>query len=67
MGQHRFLRQRLDGRIGSGGGGDCVGLIISSYSDSQITFTLGSGYTLAGEYAPVENGDAYSAWYWGPP
>ncbi len=47
--------------IGSGGGGDCVGVIISSYSDSQITFTLGSGYTLAGEYDPVENGDAYSA------
>ena len=47
--------------IGSGGSGDCVGLIISSYSDSQITFTLGSGYTLAGEYDPVENGDAYSA------
>ncbi len=47
--------------VGSGGGGDCVGLIISSYSDSQITFTLGSGYTLAGEYDPVENGNAYSA------
>jgi YVTN family beta-propeller protein len=47
--------------IGSGGGGDCIGLIISSYSDSQITFTLGSGYTLAGEYDPVENGDSYSA------
>jgi YVTN family beta-propeller protein len=46
---------------GSGGGGDCIGVIISSYSDSQITFTLGSGYILAGIYDPVENGDAYSA------
>jgi YVTN family beta-propeller protein len=44
---------------GSGGGGDCVGLLISSYSDNQITFGLGSGYTLAG-YGQVHNGDSYA-------
>jgi YVTN family beta-propeller protein len=44
---------------GSGGGGDCIGLIISSYSDSQITFTFGSGYSLGG-YGAMGNGDGYS-------
>ena len=44
---------------GSDGGGDCIGLLISSYSDNQITFGLGSGYALAG-YGQVKNGDSYS-------
>ncbi len=55
-----FFANGWGGGDGSGGGGDCIGLIISSYSDSQITFTLGSGYILAG-YTQLVNGDTYSA------
>ena len=36
---------------------DCVGLLISSYSDNQITFSLGSGYPIFG---PLANGDRFS-------
>ena len=50
----------MDGGERIGGSGDCIGLVISSYSDSEISFALGSGYTLAGYYDPVENGDSYS-------
>jgi YVTN family beta-propeller protein len=45
---------------GSGGGGDCIGLVVSSYSDGEISFALGSGYTLAGIYDPVTAGDSFS-------
>ena len=44
----------------AGENGDCIGMNILSYSDSSITFTLGSGYTLAGYYGPLTNGDSFS-------
>ena len=47
-----------DGRAGQNG--DCIGMNILSYSDTSITFTLGSGYTLAGYYGPLTNGDSFS-------
>jgi YVTN family beta-propeller protein len=42
---------------GDGPFGDFVGLVISSYSDNQITFTLGSQYA---NYGPVNQGDTVS-------
>ena len=36
---------------------DCVGLLVSSYSNSRITFTFGSGYPIFG---PLANGDTFS-------
>ena len=36
---------------------DCVGLIISSYTDNQITYSFGSGYSVFG---PVQIGDAFT-------
>ncbi len=39
------------------GPSDAVGLIISSYSNNQITFTFGNQYPVVG---PVENGDSFS-------
>ena len=44
---------------GDDGGGDCIGLLISSYSDNQVTFSFGSGYSLGG-YGQAQNGDSYS-------
>ena len=44
----------------AGENGDCIGVNIVSYSDSSITFTLGSGYTLAGYYGPLTDGDSFS-------
>jgi hypothetical protein len=41
----------------AGQGGDCIGLIVSSYSATQIVFTLGSYYT-AGDFA-LKDGDTY--------
>jgi hypothetical protein len=44
--------------LGTGGGGDCIGLIISSYSNTQITYTFGNGYI---EYAgPINDGDSFT-------
>ena len=36
---------------------DCVGLLISSYSNTRITFTFGTGYPIFG---PMANGDSFS-------
>ncbi len=45
---------------GSGAFGDCTGVIISSYSTSQITFTFGSGYgNSSGEYGTLDYGDSF--------
>jgi YVTN family beta-propeller protein len=44
----------------AGENGDCIGLNISSYSDSSITFTLGSGYTNTGPYTPLTEGDSFT-------
>ena len=44
--------------LGTGGGGDCIGLIISSYSNTQITYNFGNGYV---EYAgPINDGDSFT-------
>ncbi|MGA3147679.1 MAG: choice-of-anchor Q domain-containing protein, partial [Acidimicrobiales bacterium] len=47
---------------GSGASGDCTGVIISSYSDSQVTFTFGNGYGNGydpGEYGALSYGDSF--------
>jgi hypothetical protein len=44
---------------GSGPVGDCIGVFIVSYSDSQITFGFGNGYG-NGAYGAVANGDHFS-------
>ena len=42
------------------GPNDCIGVIISTYSDTQITFTFGSGYgTGAGQYGVFSPGDNF--------
>ena len=40
------------------GPGDCIGVVISSYSNNQIVFTFGNGYDLYG--GPINDGDTYS-------
>jgi DNA-binding beta-propeller fold protein YncE len=39
-----------------GSGGDCVGLLIESYSDSEVTFAFGSSYS---QYGQMETSDNY--------
>ncbi len=40
----------------AGTGGDCIGLVVSSYTNSQIVYTFGSGYN---EFGTANSGDAY--------
>ena len=41
-----------------GEGGDCIGLLVASYSATQIVYTFGSFYNTNG-LAPVNSGDQY--------
>ena len=46
----------------AGGGSNCTGVSITSYSDTQFTFTLGNGYgngALPNEYGALEYGDSF--------
>ncbi len=47
----------FDGFGAGQGPGDCIGVIISSYSDSQVTFSFGSGYHT---YGAAQVGDAFT-------
>ena len=40
----------------AGQGGDCIGLIFSSYTETEVIFHLGSGYA---EYNPMQKKDHY--------
>ncbi len=42
--------------------GDCIGLQVSSYTNTKIVYRFGAGY---GHYPPVTNGDAYTLTVWG--
>ena len=46
----------------AGQAGNFVGLVISSYSNTQITFTFGNQYSVFG---PVNNGDSFSVTLFG--
>ncbi len=37
--------------------GDCIGLVVSSYSETQIVFSFGAGYS---HYGQVTSGDSYT-------
>lgn len=37
--------------------GDCIGLIVHSYSEKQVVYSFGAGYS---HYGQVTKGDAYS-------
>jgi hypothetical protein len=39
---------------GAGQAGDCIGLIVSSWSSSQVVFGFGNGYS---SYSPIASGD----------
>ena len=46
---------------GSGPFGDCTGLNISSYTNTQVVFTFGSGYgTGVGQYGAFSPGDSFT-------
>ena len=45
------------GSWGAGTGGDCIGLVLSSYTSSQVVYQFGSGYTV---YGTANSGDAYT-------
>ncbi len=42
--------------------GDCIGLIVNSYTTTKIVYQFGAGYS---HYGPVTNGDAYKLEIWG--
>jgi hypothetical protein len=41
----------------AGQSGDCIGLVVSSWSSTQVTFTFGNQY---GNYPPIGTGDSFS-------
>jgi hypothetical protein len=45
------------GGWGAGQYGDCVGLVVESWSPGSVTFAFGSGYA---SYSPLANGNAYT-------
>lgn len=45
------------GAWGAGTGGDCIGLVVSSYTSSQIVYQFGSGYN---SFGTANSGDAYT-------
>ncbi len=45
------------GSWGAGTGGDCIGLVVSSYSSSQVVYQFGSGYNV---YGTANSGDAFN-------
>ena len=44
------------GSWGAGTGGDCIGLVVSSYSATQIVYQFGSGYN---SFGVLNSGDGY--------
>ncbi|MDP9226263.1 MAG: hypothetical protein M3P18_20980 [Actinomycetota bacterium] len=42
----------------AGQSGDCIGLIVSSYTDTQIVYTFGADYP---NFSPVTDGDHYTS------
>ena len=42
--------------------GDCIGLIVNSYTNTQIVYQFGADYS---RYGPVTKGDAYTLTIWG--
>jgi hypothetical protein len=45
------------GAWGAGTGGDCIGIVVSSYTNSQVVYQFGSGYNT---YGTANSGDAYT-------
>ncbi len=45
------------GGWGAGTGGDCIGLVVSSYSSTQVVYQFGSGYTV---YGTADSGDGFN-------
>jgi hypothetical protein len=43
---------------GAGGTGNCIGLVVSSWSATQVVFTIGSEYA---NYGPIKTGDQIEA------
>ena len=41
----------------AGQSGDCIGLVVSSWSGTQVTFTFGNQY---GNYPPIGTGDSFA-------
>jgi hypothetical protein len=56
-GNNLYLFDSTAGWTAGQGPGDCIGLLISSYSDTKIVFTLGSSYASLG-YS-LNEGDAF--------
>jgi hypothetical protein len=57
-GNNLSLSDTAAGWTGGQGPGDCIGLLISSYSDTKIVFTLGSSYASLGDN--LTEGDTFS-------
>jgi len=49
----------LTGAWAGGQGGDCIGLVVTSYSPTQVVYGFGSFYATNG-LAPLNSGDSYS-------
>jgi subtilase family serine protease len=45
------------GSWGAGTGGDCIGLVVSSYTSTQIVYQFGSGYNT---YGTANSGDSFN-------
>ena len=45
------------GGWGAGTGGDCIGLVVSSYTSTQIIYQFGNGYTV---YGTANSGDSFN-------
>jgi subtilase family serine protease len=45
------------GSWGAGTGGDCIGLVVSSYSSTQVVYQFGSGYNV---YGTANGGDSFN-------
>jgi hypothetical protein len=55
FGEAAFLEDPTAGWA-AGKAGDCIGLVFSSYTETEVVFHLGSGYR---EYTPLTKGDSY--------
>jgi hypothetical protein len=49
--------QELSQGWAAGGSGDCIGLIVSSYTPTQVVYGFGSNYS---NYGPVTSGDQFT-------
>lgn len=56
--QNNARRHRFIAGSDQGGGGACVGIFVSSYTDTSITFTFGSAYGGGGPYV-LDKGNHY--------